>query len=569
MAEFAALSNLKNVLLAPLTKVSLQVAPTALPRAISAASASTQASRHDHHNIEVKTVSELGDSSSSVETDLYLFIPRSFEIGSSGKNELVKDYRSRIRLALPVSGEQGGAALESAINSLALSMQNLEDGERSGESVLSLSHPLCEEVLEATKDLCAIISETLKHGSSEHPRQFFLSHTLMTTASSAIIGIEVLVGHVTGIHDMILKVREITSSKLPAAATIFGFLDEYVSQLYVLYLGTIRSELEKIEGPKENIDRLHYARERLKLERLLDRHQEEEARYRSTHSGLHSGEAELDREQRLVRLSHLKKFFQSKTFIDVTREQSAQRISESTATIGTAMAAFAAAMLERFSRSGIGDVAVNGVLVISLGVIFYVVRDRLKDKAKIVFHEKALKYLPDFEQQLMAKDKKIGRVREWFRLYLNGKVPKDVLAFRQGASTTEMEKRLPEDVFHCHKIQEVHASLLMSNHKSPSKALLENTRINFERYLKHMDDPFKELTELDATGQFKHELSHRVYHFYLYVKTVSRPLNPKTISRLRLFYKTEKTPGVEQMRLYRIVLDKTGVLRLEDLSPTA
>ena len=62
-----------------------------------------------------------------------------------------------------------------------------------------------------------------------------------------------------------------------------------------------------------------------------------------------------------------------------TRRQAAKRISGSVATIGTALAALAAALIEAYSRSNISNAALNGVVVISLGVIFYTLRDRLKD----------------------------------------------------------------------------------------------------------------------------------------------------------------------------------------------
>ena len=91
MAEFEALSTLRNVLLAPLTKVRPEAETTDLP----SHSANSTVSRHDHHNIEVKTVSELGNHPSMVETDLYLFVPRSFEIASVGKAELPHTHSTR------------------------------------------------------------------------------------------------------------------------------------------------------------------------------------------------------------------------------------------------------------------------------------------------------------------------------------------------------------------------------------------------------------------------------------------------------------------------------------------
>jgi hypothetical protein len=571
MAEFEALTVIRNVLRAPKNLRKPGMRPNDLDEDLNSVSANSAASRHDHHNIEVKTVSEIGNSPSVVETDLYLFIPRNFEIASFGKAELTKDFRSRIRLALPVSGEQGANAFGVALKHLQLCLRALEQADPQGREAIDLGHPLCEDVLEATKDLCSVIAETLKHGTADHCRQFFMSHTLMTTLPASLSGLETLGRKVGAMHELMVQTRKVTSTSLQAPAAFFHFFDEYISQIYVQYLSIVRRELAKIGPPREEINTSEYAEARAQLELLLDSFQEQEARHRLKYGlgRLPENETELDRERRLLRLSHLKKFFQSKSFIDVSRKQSAKKIGESTAAAGTAIAALIAAVIERFSHSGTGgDLAFSGVSLLGFGVIIYVLRDRMKDWAKARFQEKALKFLPDYEQQLIAGDDKIGCVKEWFRLLPSKELPVDVHALRKAASASEMERRLPEDVFYCRKIQEVNASNLTAHDRTPvSRALLENTRINFERYLKHMDDPFKDLTDLDPSGRFLLSRSHRVYHFYLCVRTRTRPMESAWAKRLGvLSRKTRQAPKKpkEQVLLYRVVLDKNGVVRLED-----
>jgi hypothetical protein len=556
VAEFEALSTLRNVLLAPLSKVRTETGSTDLP----SHSANSTVSRHDHHNIEVKTVSELGNHPSMVETDIYLFVPRSFEIGSVGKAELIKDYRTRIRLALPSGGDLGAAAFEAALQTLELKVKALEDSELVGEQIADINTLLSEEVLEAVKDLCAIVSETLKQGSIEHCRQFLISHTLMATAHAKVAGLENLQKQVCAVHLMIDRARKTATSKLQSVNSVFNFFDEFISQLYVQYLSAVRSEFVKIGAPKDETATEIYLENRKRLEKQLDAHQEQEALHRQTFvEGVEEAD-ELDRERRLVRMSHLKKFFQSKTFIDVNRRQSAKKVSESTATIGTAAAALVAALLETYSRSNIANAAFNGVIVISLGVIFYTLRDRLKDWAKNRFQEKALKMFPDYEQSLMAREKRIGTAKEWFHMMASNDLPDEIKDLRKIATKSEMERRLPVDIFHCRKVQEVNATGV-ANAKQHifSQALHENTRINFERYLKHMDDPFKEIVDLDKVGNFRKLRSHRVYHFYLCVKTVTKPLDKNATH----------SPRREQTLFYRLILDKRGVVRIENLGTEA
>lgn len=555
MADFVPLSTLRNVLLSPLTIVRWETAENDLPSHI----ANSTVSRHDHHNVEVKTVSELGHAASMVETDLYLFVPRSFEIGSVGKAELVKDFRTRIRLALPASGDLGAAAFESTLEQLSHNLKNLEAAEREGEYIADLNHLLANETLESVKNLCAIIAANLKNAGTEHCRQFLLSHTLMATGHARLSGLETLAKNVADAQTMISRARAVATSNLQSAATVFAFFDEYVSQLYVQYLSAIRSEFVRIGLPKEDHLTELYLEARKRLEKALDGYQEKEAQHRLkfTQGACSAEESDIERERRLVRMSHLKKFFQSNTFIDVNRRESAKKITESTATIGTAAAALIAAMLETYSRSNISNMAFNGVVVISLGVIFYTLRDRLKDWAKVRFQEKALKMFPDYEQVLVAGDKKVGVAKEWFHLMTSKELPDEVRDLRKSASASEMESRLPEDIFHCRKVQEVNVNNVdKAKTQLFNQALHENTRINFERYLKHMDDPFKEIVDLDATGRFRKLRSHRVYHFYLCVKTVTKPLSKNAAAQ---------GPRREQTLVYRVVIDKRGIARIENL----
>jgi hypothetical protein len=552
---------LKNTFLSPLAKGRSSGVQTELP----SANASSVVTLHDNHNIEIKTVSELCAASSVVETDFFLFVPKNFELSGLGKDELIKDFRSRVRLALPVTGELGAMALDTAIFNLRTKLIELENAERSGEPVQDLNHVLCEQVLEAAKDLSAVLAEALKHRSYDHTRQFLISHTLLTIPQAAITGLTELFSNVSTTAELMDRTRAPMNSDLQAPGAILAFLDEYTSQLYIQYLGQVRAELGKYAAPKNAENRLDYAKARQDLEDLLDSLQEKEARHRTKFGGrAPEEETDLEREHRLVRLSHLKKFFQSKMFVDITRQQSAKKISESTATIGTAMAGVLAATIERFGRPAAVDVAWQGFFFLSFGVIIYVLRDRMKDWAKQLFQKKALQFLPDFEQHLIAKDKRIGKVKEWFALQKSSELPLDVLALRRAASTTEMEKRLPEDVFHCRKIQEVDAaSLHVSDKFGQTRALYENTRVNFERYLKHMDDAFKDLTDLDPSGRFQMSRSHRVYHFYLCVKTTSGPKEPGINGKLRTV-PLPRSARLEKNLIYRIVLDKNGVVRIEN-----
>jgi hypothetical protein len=256
-------------------------------------------------------------------------------------------------------------------------------------------------------------------------------------------------------------------------------------------------------------------------------------------------------------LSHLKKFFQSQSFIEISRRPIARRITESTAFAGTALAGIMASFFQKLNRPDLVDVTFQGFYMVCFGVCAYVLRDRLKDWSKAVFHEQARKYVPDYEQVLFAKDQRIGTVKEWFRIRDRDSLPEDILTLRSRTSGSSVELRLPEDVIHYRKVHHLSGTQKLSVSRSSPLALHENIRLNLERYLKYMDDPFKDLIELDTTGQLHQRQSHRVYYFYLCLRAIRSVREPGT----RIWSKTTTT------RICRIVLDKSGIVRIDQMAP--
>ncbi|MBL7687696.1 MAG: hypothetical protein JNJ49_06650, partial [Bdellovibrionaceae bacterium] len=355
------------------------------------AGALTSVTRHDHHNIEIKSVIELAPEPLKVATELYIFIPKSFEIGLAGKSELVKDLRTRLRLAIPSNEGFDDEDFTDALKELANANTRLE-----AEAMILISMGqeipanLREGVLEAAKDVAAIVAERLKRLSADHGRQFFISQSLLVTTSSRAAGFDSFVKNLQTVRRKIEMVRETMRTRSRDGRSLNSLLDEYVSQLYVQYLGAIAGEFAKFEADSSDIQQpagfdlsdadavaagstldsaaafnLSYARAKQMLKAL----QEDEAVYRKSRGLSFESETDLERERHLIRLSQLKKFFQSKTFIDVAKTQAAKKITESTALVGTAVAGVTAAVLEQWGRKNVATVASKGLILVSLGVI--------------------------------------------------------------------------------------------------------------------------------------------------------------------------------------------------------
>lgn len=550
-------------------------------------------SRHDHHNVEIKSVIDLCDDSQKVVTEMFLYVPKSFEIGLVGKAEFAKDIRTRLRLSIPSVEGFDDEDFSTALLELKKANTRLEQEIFANQAMdQEVPSNLRENVLDAAKDVAAIFAERLKRLSNEHGRQFFLSQTLLMTSTSRMMGFDLFVRNLQTVRRKIEALREAMNSRTDDGRALNSLLDEYVSQLYVQYLGAIGNEFSNFESSREwsrhdetpsevderantqagsTIDSgLAPETSRLRARQLLKALQEDEAVYRRTRGLSFESETDLERERHLSRLSQLKKFFQSKTFVDVTKTQAAQKVGESTALVGTAIAAIIAATLEQLGRKNVATLASQGLMFVGLGVILYVLRDRMKDWARAKLQSKALALIPDFETQLIADRKNFGISREWLQIHTSKACDAAVMEARHSDTVIEKNLRLPEDVLSTRRV-----FFLRPNFAGPgqSRSLHENVRLNLDRHLKFMDDPFKDLTDLEADGRLTLSRSHRVYHFHMVTRTslLKGPLAKP--SRLRTWTQALRailgfkpliiTPDSVHIAAHRIVLDKSGIVRVE------
>lgn len=495
--------------------------------------------RHDHHNLELKTFVDPGKTGFEAWLEVYLFVPTSFQLSRWEKKDLRNDLHCRTRLAVSVHAEQGYAAVREAMRRLIESVDTLRG--RKPEEDESF-----ETLVEDSKDAGAVLHESLRRWTSEHRKQCRMAHSLMHREADAANHLFRLCHAVQKTADSIHRVRKELTEMEPARFPVLFLLREYTGNLYLKYLSEIENELSKC--PTERFTGREYRRAYEQLTSTLGSLRQIEA------SLLPKGSAPSDeeRESYLVRLSQLKKFFQSKMFVDVSRQPIDKRVAETTAFVGTALAGVSAASMQLLYRPSTDGLAVSGFFILGFGVFVYTLRDRIKDWLKATLAKKASSWVADMEQTLWIDGRRIGVNKEWCRISNKQKLDAEVRKLRQMACHTEVEKDLSEEVFSWKRWQRVAEGLA---NRGSDLALQENVRINLERYLKFMDDPFKELAVLDPSGEFTRFRSRRVYHFYLAVRSSFKSCVSKR--------GTTGWPSAQKQQIYRVVLNKKGIDRIE------
>jgi len=516
--------------------------------AIDDAETQVEVSRHDHHSLEVKSYFETTANYLSAKTEMFVFFPKTFQIPSVSAGEIQQDLLSRVRLAIPLKKDQGRSALENAIH--------LAENTAEALKTLKLTETLEERIHQNLQEIGSILSETIKHFSSDHSRRLASAFSFFSTARNLKTETQGILDEVEWLQSMLQKIRRPLLEHQKGFQDIL-LLDEFLSHLLVQYLGRVRSTLEEAKTSKSDIENAEEVAKH--LETRLKIFQKEEASHCKKFQK-HSLRTTSWEDQNLLRLSHLKKFFQSHLFIDIHRVAAVKRFSESNAALGAAVAGLWMAFFQQYTNTGVNIFASGGLMVLCLGVIAYVVKDRIKEWSKQILNRRLLSWIPDNTYTLLANGKPFGKAKEWIKILKKQSVPSLMLQHRHRASLSHIENKLPEDVLILKKEQTFQAPWRWQKNKTNQWAVQESLRLNIERYLKHLDDRFKEVTLLDEEGQLQWLKSHRVYCIYLAVTTIVQEHQ-----EYPYFFSWKKnTSATPQQACFRIFLDKKGIVKIED-----
>lgn len=322
-------------------------------------------------------------------------------------------------------------------------------------------------------------------------------------------------------------------------------LNEYISHVYVQYLSEV----------------YEYIRERPEVSSaadLLDRQLKQEADIRQIYGLLleerHGPKSTQHEDLYLRRISILKKYFHSPLFVETKSQSLQKKMLIPVYSISAALAASWAIMIQIYqTRSMMERVGINSILLITIGVVAYVLKDLMKDFFRRYFFQTSTKYFPDFERKLFLKTRgkrnRLGKIKEFIRAFDAEKVEPRIRAQRYSNFGGEIEAALNEDVVYFKKRVVLNLGALHMEQEFPF-GLREVIRYRFDRLLISMEDPFKQTHLLSSLGTPTTRQAHRVYHVYFAIW-----IHKKENLAFR-----DLTPVRPAFKAYRITLDKEGIL---------
>lgn len=496
--------------------------------------------RHDDHNLELKALFTFSDLNQEAHLDFYLFFPQSVQMREVEKGDLFSDFYSRQRLFIP---------LNQSLDSKEI-LASLEEIKR---LLTLMSIPGCDSLVEdqltsMVQVVGGIVGETLKARTSKIKRDLLLIHSKTHQVAPGTVFADITL-QLDDLTEIMSGVRAVTDGQWSKMSAVVQLLDEYIHHVFIETLGKINFELSRFQKNIAEHERTKFVDGWRQLQAQLATLQSKEMHFQKKHNLTPSSlKSEDSSELLLVRLGQMKKFFQSKMFIDVQKSQTLKKFSEPTAALAACVAGVTGGIIQQFGNPDYFQLSLQGMSLLFFAMGLYALRDRIKDLAKSFLNSRISKYVPDFEYELKDKDRTIGRIKEWLKTFRTIDLSEDIRQKRKSASVSEAESFLKEDVLYLKRIYGLSAK---EKTRDKQLSLQETLRINIQRYLKFLDDPMKDITVLDQRGRFTRKTSNKMYYFYA---LVNYAIKANTVD-------TEK-----QMYLYRVVVNKNGIQKVIECS---
>lgn len=497
-------------------------------------------SRHDQHNLELKTSLRLVPVSRRFTSDLYLFLPKNLHAKEWNATELQADFHSRLRLMTKLTAKGSNSLVQTHLDELESTLAHIEHNSLAGEPLTSAN----EKIFREARQLGALLGEHIKNESKKLCKEMLLATSLANMAPQPELLIKGVGERIQEVDLLAQRVMHLGANKQLDYLPVLQLLQQYILHVYTEFLVGICKEQQKIKVQESQ----PYYSSWCDLQQEIDELKRQLAQ-QSQVNELVTAENDSVSELRLLKFSQIKKFFQAQMYIEVNRRETIRRFAEPAAAGAAACAALGVGMFEYISHAQRTTLGTSGLVMVGIGAALYVLKDRLKDYFRKLVTEKLTNLLPQAQQSLIAKGKILGKVQDWFGFCDKRIVPQDILQLRRRGDLTAVEQHLPEDI-----LRFAQEYSLEPNYAVEKKSVQQIMRINVERFLKHLDDPYRLVGQFDTEGELRMVKSHRVYQFHACIQI--RPEGFKARSG-----KNQVEPLFSA--LYRIVMDKNGIERVE------
>ncbi len=192
---------------------------------------------------------------------------------------------------------------------------------------------------------------------------------------------------------------------------------------------------------------------------------------------------------------------------------------------------------------------INSLPFIMFAVIFYILKDRLKEGLKKIYYKQAYRWFPDYSTEIWSADgDEIGRLNENFAFISPEQLPPGFLTLRNTHFHEELQALNRHETIIQYK-REVTLYHQAGRLKSRRRELTTIFRLNIQSFLQKASNALQPNLMLDPyTLEISERLLPKIYHLNIIIRN--------TYLQPDLSIKSE-------VKTFRVVVDKTGIKRVE------
>lgn len=486
--------------------------------------------RHDNHSIDCKELFVASVDRNFQELKLYVFLPHSFGLLNHNRSEIAQDIDSRLRITTLKDEEASSIRIQKGLAEIEFLVQAQSNDP-------NLQARYFDQLIYQVRSVGSAIGERINLLRDE--ALFMVAKLDGQTNISPSVEAD-YINRFRSVDGTLDKIFQLCQFCGPHSQQILRDFYEFIHFRMLEYIKVLTDISEQFNFVHLK-DRVGITKEKLAAKLVIP------------------SDSEQHRENLLSRLGQYKKFFQSETFFAVDHEDISRKFAEPIAIVGALMAAAGVAMIE-IMNSARGQLSVQGATIITAGVFLYVMKDRLKDFFRNRISGLLSRVFPHYYRNLKFRNKKLGQMFEWIHLHPKTNLKKDLVEFRNQQSLTSFENHLFEDILAYRSL----FFLETEESESGGSAIQRTIRMNFSRYLSHLDDVEKNILLLDSNHQLTRKAAHKVYHIHIVAEI--RSGFQQFMSSWFPVLSRGHSLFMQKRYLYRIFLDKNGIIKVEQIS---
>jgi len=198
-------------------------------------------------------------------------------------------------------------------------------------------------------------------------------------------------------------------------------------------------------------------------------------------------------------------------------------------------------------------VVMNSTPFVASVVFFYILKDRIKEGLKSYYQKKAVKWFPDYRITIYNQARQgIGQLNESFMFKPKEEIPPDILKERNQGFHNDLDSlQRHETVIHYERELSLFPLILPPQSRRRNELVII-FRLNLIEFLEKASNPYVfEPYLTPETSEIIYKQIPKVYHLDIILKnTQFNNLNQK----------------IEEFKKFRIILDKTGIKRVENVN---